>query len=73
MSNVYKNSQKHEARKYVGISWNSNLKLACEINCDLVHYTLDLEMTLYATRKFVSVWGQKIETKGFFREIMEVV
>ena len=35
MSNVYKNSQKHEARKYVGISWNSNLKLACEINCDL--------------------------------------
>ena len=38
VSNVYKNSQKHEARKYVGISWNSNQQLACEINCDLVPF-----------------------------------
>ena len=38
VSNVYKNSQKHEARKYVGISWNSNQQLACEINCDLVQW-----------------------------------
>ena len=25
----------HEARKYVGISWNSNPKLPCENKCDL--------------------------------------
>ena len=37
VSNVYKNSQKHEARKYVGISWNSNRQLACKINWDLVY------------------------------------
>ena len=36
MSSVYRKSQKHEARKYVGISWNSNLKLPCENKCDLV-------------------------------------
>ena len=33
---MHRKSQKHEARKYVGISWNSNLKLPCENKCDLV-------------------------------------
>ena len=35
MSNVYRKSQMHEARKYVGISWNSNPKLPCENRCHL--------------------------------------
>ena len=30
-----KTVKKHEARRYVGISWNSNRKLACEINFHL--------------------------------------
>ena len=35
VSNVYEKSQKQEARKFVGISWNSNRQLPCEINREL--------------------------------------
>ena len=33
-----KTVKKHEARRYVGISWNSNWQLACENKCDLACY-----------------------------------
>ena len=54
MSSVCRKSQKHEARKYVGISWNSNLKLPCENNCDLIKkmlYNL-LEMLKFGEKEY---------------------
>ena len=58
MSSVCRKSQKHEARKYVGISWNSNLKLPCENNCDLGGALL----------KFFGYLPQRALKSGLFRQ-----
>ena len=45
VSSVYRKSQKHEARKYVGISWNSNLTLPCENRC---HLYLNVKLLIWS-------------------------
>ena len=69
-----KTVKKHEARRYVGISWNSNQKLACEINfhlpCRFVHLTYYLSW-LFLSQCTATCWIKiSLETdKGIWKYV----
>ena len=60
-----KKVKKQEARKFVGISRNSNRQLPCEINCELLLTNLmKIEITLFLTSDWLRA---EIPLLGFMK------